>query len=191
MKTVNIKIEFYSFWHAGSGLSGNTDSDAMVNKDRDQLPIIPGKTLKGLIREAAEKINKLNSNLVSDTFIKEVFGLRQGGKEGSNDLQEEAKCFFSSAQVSQKLQLGIDKKNISMLYHTVSSTAINEKGQAKNHSLRQREVCIPLDLFASIEHFPNKEGYDTQLQYCLDWVKQMGTNRNKGLGRCKMSIINN
>ena len=190
MKTVNIKIEFYSFWHAGSGLSGNTESDALVNKDGDQLPIIPGRTLKGLIREAAEKINALNPNLVHTTFIQEVFGTRQD-TEGSNQYQEEAHCFFSSAQVSQKLQLGIDKENISMLYHTVSSTAINEKGQAKNHSLRQREVCIPLDLFASIEHFPNKEGYDTQLQYCLDWVKQMGTNRNKGLGRCKMSIINN
>ena len=54
MKDLNIKIEFFSPWHCGSGLSAGADADSLVIKDINGLPFIPGKTIKGLIREAVE-----------------------------------------------------------------------------------------------------------------------------------------
>ena len=54
MKDLNIKIEFFSPWHCGSGLSAGADADSLVIKDTNGLPYIPGKTIKGLIREAVE-----------------------------------------------------------------------------------------------------------------------------------------
>ena len=53
MKDITFKITFFSEWHCGSGLSSGSDLDALVIKDKDNFPFIPGKTLKGLIREAA------------------------------------------------------------------------------------------------------------------------------------------
>lgn len=48
MKDLNIKIEFFSPWHCGSGLSAGADADSLVIKDTNGLPYIPGKTIKGL-----------------------------------------------------------------------------------------------------------------------------------------------
>ena len=33
MKDLNIKIEFFSPWHCGSGLSAGADTDSLVIKD--------------------------------------------------------------------------------------------------------------------------------------------------------------
>ena len=83
----------------------------------------------------------------------------------------------------------VDKKLTDSLYQVISSTQIDESGQAKDQSLRQLEVTVPLTLYASIEHLL-KEEYKEQMQHCFNWIKQMGVNRNRGLGKCKFSIFN-
>ena len=55
-ETIRYTIEFYSDWHCGSGLASGAEADAVVIKDRDGLPYVPGKTIKGLVREAFEII---------------------------------------------------------------------------------------------------------------------------------------
>lgn len=54
MSNIKYTIEFYSQWHCGSGLSAGADVDALVVKDKDYMPYVPGKTIKGLVREAVE-----------------------------------------------------------------------------------------------------------------------------------------
>jgi len=49
---LNYKIKILSDWHIGSGLDSATDVDALVLKDDNKLPYIPGKTIKGLIKDA-------------------------------------------------------------------------------------------------------------------------------------------
>ena len=49
---MKYKVEFYSDWHCGSGLSSGSDIDSLVIKDEDGLPFVPGKTLKGQIGRA-------------------------------------------------------------------------------------------------------------------------------------------
>ena len=49
MNELNYKIEFFSEWHCGSGLSAGADIDALAIKDSDGLPYIPGKTLRLLM----------------------------------------------------------------------------------------------------------------------------------------------
>ena len=53
MRTIKYEIEFFSNWHCGSGLAAGADVDALVIKDNNGLPYVPGRTLKGLLREAA------------------------------------------------------------------------------------------------------------------------------------------
>lgn len=185
-KTIIYQIEFYNFWHSGSGLSGSTYADSIVNKTDENLPFIPGKTLKGLLRDAAERINELNSYFVSQDFINKVFG--KDGAKGEATKEDEAQAFFSNAYLSESLGENIVKNNlIENLYKTISSTQIDEFGQAKEGSLRQLEVTIPLTIYAKSEHFP--EGLEDQLTHCFNWIKQIGQNRNRGLGKCKFSIV--
>src|SRR5699024_10170830 len=95
-KTLIYQIEFFNYWHSGSGLAGSTYADSIVNKTERNLPFIPGKTLKGLLRDAAEKINELNPSLVSDKFISQVFG-KKSDEEGNNaNYKDEGQAFFTN-----------------------------------------------------------------------------------------------
>lgn len=53
-QNITFAIQFYSPWHCGSGLSAGADVDELVIKDKNGMPFVPGKTIKGLMREAAE-----------------------------------------------------------------------------------------------------------------------------------------
>ena len=54
MKTATLTITFFSWWHAGSGLGRGGDADALVIRDATGLPYLPGKTVKGLLRDAVQ-----------------------------------------------------------------------------------------------------------------------------------------
>jgi RAMP superfamily len=180
MAEIIYKIQFFDYWHTGSGLSGSTYADGIVNKNEDYLPLIPGKTVKGLLREAAKTIQELDNSLISTDFITSVFG----------DADNEPKCHFSNLTLSEKLAENIiTTNNQSALYHVITSTAIDENGQAKEGSLRQLEVTIPLTLYGVISDLPTAKTYEQELKHCFDWVKQLGLNRNRGLGRCQISIV--
>lgn len=185
-KKIIYQIDFFSYWHAGSGLSGSTYADSVVNKNENGLPVIPGKTIKGLLREAAENINQLDKNLVSDNFIVDVFGV---SADDTTNPAKEAKAFFTNATLSKKLSEDILEKDLTEnLYHVISSTRIDENGQANDGSLRQLEVSVPITLYGSIEQFPDSN-YENDLENCLKWIKQLGQSRNRGLGKCKFSIV--
>ena len=189
MKEIKYKIEFLSEWHIGSGLDSGADADSIVLKDENNLPYIPGKTLKGLLREAAEVINYYDSSLVTQSFIDDVFGEKPD--EDKNGKPKAAKSFFSDAfltdQVKKYFLTNPGKKQKQFLFMNLASTKIDDAGQAEDHSLRNMEVTIPLTLYAEIIDFPEK--YKSQVEYCLKYVKKLGLNRNRGLGRCKFSII--
>jgi len=184
MATLQYKIDFTSFWHTGSGLSSGTDSDLVVIKEKNGLPFIPGKTLKGLLREAAEIIHSYNSDIVTKEFIKTVFGERS--EEGVSANPDKAVCFFTDAYFSEDIKqyLNNNEEQKTMLYKNIASTKINSAGQAVDHSLRQMQVSIPLELYAEVIDLPNE--YKSQLENCFAWVKKMGLNRTRGLGRCKI-----
>lgn len=177
---MDYKIQFHSYWHAGSGLSGGTTADNEVIKTKDQLPFIPGKTLKGLLRAAASDLKDTETGLVTDEFIKEVFGVKDSS--GTD-------CWFSNAYLSDSLQnfLRVDTDTRNVLYQNVSSTAIGKNGQANPKSLRTMEVCVPLVLFAEIKNFPIEK--KRELESCMKYIKRLGTKRHRGFGRCDWSII--
>ena len=187
MATINYKIEFTSFWHTGSGLSSGTESDLVVLKDKNGLPIIPGKTLKGLLREAAEIINHFDNKLVSREFIDVVFG--ETPDESKSGVPKEALSFFTDATLSEKIRKHLSENEDlkSLLFKNITSTRIDDKGQTVDQSLRQMEATIPLELYAQIIEFPSE--YQGQIESCFAWVKKMGLNRSRGFGRCMLQTI--
>lgn len=189
MNTIEYHIEFFSYWHASSGLASSTYADLLVNKTREGLPYIPGRTLKGLLREAAETIRKLDPMYITDEFIIDVFGEAPTEKDLDKELATtEALCFFTNANLSTFLVNSISEEQKPFLFSILASTKIDEYGVATDTTLRQLEVTVPLILFASIENFPDKKDYKQQLLYCFQWIKRMGLNRSRGLGRCRFSM---
>lgn len=193
MQRLIYSVTFYSYWHVGSGLSGGASTNALVLKNSLGLPFIPGRTLKGLLRESAETMKSFHPGFIPGKFIDEVFGPRteEGASGQASEYEIGYGSFFGNAELSSELSSALakeqDGENLkSYLYHNISSTAIGKdgKGQALDHTLRRMQVTIPLNLYAYIDNFPDEEEYIQYMNRCFKWVKRMGVNRNRGLGRC-------
>jgi len=166
---MKYKITFYDFWHLSSGVSAGTKLDSLVVKDDIGLPYVPGKTLKGLVRENIELLDK---NKSSGIF----------GEEGSNI----AKSYFSNATLDKdtKEYLKNDDKLKKHLFDKVTSTKIGLNGIADDDTLREIEVVVPLTLQGEIQ-----TDEEELISQALLMIKQMGLNRNRGLGRCKVEVV--
>lgn len=172
-KTIDYTIQFYSQWHCGSGTSAGADVDELVIKDKCGMPFIPGKTLKGLVREAVENYMSFSGSS-DDALIEKAFG-----KEG----QTMGCMYFSNAVLEDKEYNAIVANNAQEhLYEKITTTAIGNNGIAKDHSLRSMEAVVPCTLYATVSDVP--EELETLLEQSLGLIKRMGQKRNRGLGRC-------
>jgi CRISPR/Cas system CSM-associated protein Csm3 (group 7 of RAMP superfamily) len=182
--TINYKITFLSDWHVGSGLGAGAETDAEILKNIDGLPYIPGKTIKGLIKDACNDIADINEAKISKDVMTEIFG----NYVGNSDKSESGSAFFGNATICIDESNEIIENNLQdFLFKNISSTAINEKtGIASSKSLRSMEVCMPIILQGSIEI---DEKHQEVIKLASKWVRHIGVNRNRGLGRCTISII--
>ncbi|MEJ2682664.1 MAG: RAMP superfamily CRISPR-associated protein [Gammaproteobacteria bacterium] len=51
-----LKITFLDYWHAGGSHGQGFHTQATVARDHDGLPYLPGRTLKGLLRDAVSQL---------------------------------------------------------------------------------------------------------------------------------------
>jgi len=175
---MKIIIEFFTYWHCGSGTSGGSRVDALVAKDKNGLPYIPGKTLKGHIREMAESLGDCK-------FLNLCFGGTADENEPCykiEDKEKEGVCYFSNAVLKES----VNKDLTSYLYKTISATKIDDKGLAVDKSLREIEVTVPLTLHATIEDCP--DSYKDKMKKAIRQIKRIGLNRSRGLGRCEIYV---
>ncbi len=194
---IKYKVEFFTDWHCGSGLAAGADVDALVVKDFQGLPYIPGKTVKGLLREAVEDIIRFRSgkNPAVDSkrskLAIEAFGYFDG-KSNSDETRSEmirGCAYFTNAQLPEEERATIVSKQLQpYLYRTVASTAIDDNGIAVEHSLRRTEVTVPCTLEGEILDLPEDKDFQGIITDALSYVKRLGQNRNRGLGRCAFSV---
>lgn len=172
------KIEFFSNWHCGSGLAAGADVDALVVKDQQGLPYVPGRTLKGLLREAATELAE------DPRIVNKIFGI--SGDESKGDQPTRVACAFFGNATLREGDAIFSQKLTPYLFQTFASTAIDDNGIAKDNSLRKIETVVPCTLTGTILNVPN-EGMDL-LEKSMAYIKRMGTGRTRGYGRCKIEI---
>ena len=166
---MRYKLTFLDYWHLGSGLSAGAKVDSSVVKDADGIAYVPGKTLKGLLREMAE--------LVDITFVSTCFG---------EEETQQGECYFSNATLEPSVHGYIRENHLQEnLYDTLSSTKITENGIAENGSLREIEVVVPLVFYGEITYCKEPE----KMEKTMKMLKRMGLNRNRGLGRCTFEVV--
>lgn len=174
---IKYTIEIFNYWHCGSGLSRGADTDALVIKDKNNLPFVPGKTIKGLMREAAEDYIYLAGEKDKEDLFKTLFG----------ETGNRSETHFGNAVLSKAEENWIiSNKAQKHLYSTIARTAIGEDGIAKEHSLRSMEVTVPCTLHGEIVNAP--EGAVVLLKQAVGMIKNLGSNRYHGLGRCIVKI---
>ncbi len=182
---IQAVIEILSYWHAGTGLGLGVLADAITLKDENRLPYLPGKTLKGLFREAFQILED-SGNIPSETTVK-YFG--EATSPDSEIINAESGCcFFTNANISKDLKNYLLERTNERdcLYETISSTKLNDKGMAEDKSLKTIEVCMPVTLSGIIE---TKES--TNFDYfkkAAGLIRNLGSHRHRGLGRCKITV---
>ena len=151
MSKVNIKykIEFHTDWHCGVGLAAGAGVDALTVKDKNGLPFVPGKTIKGLVREAVEeilfisgtidetKVIKDNGEIESKTTNRELFIETFGNSKDRNIIGD----LNQTKDESQKEQTSIDNYQE---MHQGKAFFANAKLQEKEARLLSQIMLVAL-----------------------------------------------
>ncbi len=184
MKEVKYNLQFMSDWSCGSGLDAGVESDVLPIKDAKGLPFVPGKTIKGILREAAEEINEVRSNQYA-AQIDALFGV---GADARDEGGQQGQAFFSDVVLPQKEAEEICSNGLQeQLFRRISFTAIQPNGIVKPHTLRTFEFCMPLTLKGSVWLYVEDEAVKTLLHQAFKWVRYIGIGKNRGFGRCIIS----
>jgi CRISPR/Cas system CSM-associated protein Csm3 (group 7 of RAMP superfamily) len=177
---ISYTIKFLSDWHAGSGLSSGAEADSSVIKCSKNLPYLPGKTIKGLFKDAL-----LDIGVIEKSTIDRLLGyeLKQGEKLVSTIP---GSLFFSNATLEREVSNEISYEMSNFLYRNQASTCINNKGIASSGSLRTIQVCIPVTLEGFIDGVNDDDV--KFIEKAFKYIRHVGVNRNRGLGRCQFKI---
>lgn len=195
----NMEFNIQSYWHIGSGAEGGAYADGLVLKDNQQLPYLPGKSIKGLLRDAftrAEK-NKWFDLTEYSSLVDVLFG-----NENNDGTTNQGILQISSAVLSsqEKNYLSQNPQAKSQLYKVTYSTAIDEEtGVAKNTSLRSMEVSVPMLLTAQVainqshpEFIKNpplsSEKLNEWLAQVVILITELGAKRHRGLGKVVVNV---
>ena len=189
MQNVVLSWEFLSFWQSSSGKGEHARLDAQTARDPQGLPILPGRTIKGLFREAAQQLalwGQLDQEEVISLFGKADDTEASTGK--GNGL-----LVFDSAYVSRELAAAYDKHELTdaMIYRDLAQTAIDkDTGSARDHSLRRIEVVVPLTLYSNVSLLAaSGPALDAAtLSKIAREVRYAGSLRKRGLGRVEVKV---
>ncbi|SMG45180.1 RAMP superfamily CRISPR-associated protein [Dethiosulfovibrio salsuginis] len=183
MKSILIEIQILSFWHAGSGIGRGSDLDAMVYRDVTGLPCLPGRTVKGILREGfqvCEDAGMLSSGKTAELFGSPATKERDSapGSLRFNDAQlpEPDRSYLASSEGALLRQ---------SLYSSFASTSLDENGLAKDYTLRTIELAVPVTLVTSVSSMTGSDVCLEDFIKACSVVRGIGGHRTRGLGRCR------
>lgn len=188
MPSALITFTFLSPWHMGSGFGEGANLDALPVKTAAGLPYIPGRSIKGLFREAVQlavECGQLSLQTTTDLF-------------GTNDktlsrYETTAGRFqFSSATMGEAMEQWAAAQNNSQavreLYMPLASTAIDANGLADANTLRKIEVALPVTLTATVSTTGTETDDLAILRKVAPLIRQAGSDRHRGLGRVQVTV---
>ena len=202
-----LKFSLSSYWRVSSGKGAAAVADSLVLRDGDGLPVLPGKAVKGLLRDAMEMATL--SGAVTKNRVERWFGSSLPGHssgEGGDDQERlleqgrfssrEGELWFGSATLptawtnwARASGSGNETQDIlGALFSLQASTAIDDDGTAKEGSLRVAEVAVPMELTAQVRGPGGDLSWLDDLRVSLPLLRALGSRRNRGFGRVDVSL---
>ena len=202
--SAKLTIEFTSYWRSGSGASGGGDVDTPALRDPLGLPYVPARQFKGLLREAAMRLEQAAASDWPSGTTDLLFGRRSTHADGSLP----AVLDFRDAKLDHDIEAAVrtEKKLAATLFVRLASTKIDAAtGAAASKTLRSFEAVVPVTLHAMMtfapasrrQRDPNSKKAIEQLNVC--WtdrideaaalVLALGGQRSDGLGRAILSVV--
>lgn len=193
-----LTVDIQHYWLPGTGRGGGAMLDATAHRDPKGLPVLPGRHLKGLLREALESAAAWGWAGYSG-LAAQLFGDRTESSVAEGIIPAAGTLRVSDARLPAELasQLANSahaarRARLARLYRVLAATRIDpDSGTAADQSLRSIEVVVPLRLHARIEPIPGAEppaDWPQRLQAVLPLIPAVGSKRNRGLGRALLSL---
>ncbi len=209
-RSARLCFELLGWWHPGTGRGDGVAADAVVLRDATGLPYLPGRTVKGLLREAvhlgaAAGLPGLNAAVEAQLFgtgladkgtTDRVRKLEEGrfrthaGSLRFNDAVLGATRTEAAAWRAWAASDG-GKVKVRELVSTLASTAIDPaSGTVRDQTLRTIEVVAPVTLWAPL----SVEGeapvpWASVGEAAALFLRAVGSHRTRGLGRCAVTIV--
>ena len=191
-----VKVELLDLWHAGTGRGQGRALDAVVMTDHQGLPYLPGRQLKGLLRDAMHCLETWG-HVLEGTELR-LFGGQSAADD--NDLRlrrsQPGSLAVSNAALDSNelawLCSDAGRQALPHLFVEVFSTAINHDGVAAEGSLRGVQMTVPLTLYAQIDLSAGNAAQASadmaHLKQAAGLVQQVGAYRSRGAGRARLSL---
>jgi len=186
-----LRFEILSYWQVGSGTTEMGTFDSRAARDALDLPMIPGKQVKGLCRQAVVDALSIKVPDLPEDSETTLFGTRALIGQPLLDNPSPANLRFDDARLPQadRDALAGKPERIAQLFRTRRSTAMTPEGVAKPHSLRFDEIVIPLTLEAEVTPLDGAPpDWEARLTKALPLLNAVGSGRTRGTGRVIVSF---
>ncbi len=190
---MKLTVDLKNYWHAGSGRGAGSVYDAIVHRDSDGLPVLPGRHLKGLLRDACARAEAWGWEGFTAGVTATLFG--QATESASGRPPKPGCLRVSDATLPEDLVRWLateGREYLPHLFNGLYSTAVEHKtGTAREHSLRGMEVTVPLTLTAMVTPVTGMaapEAWEQRLRSVLCLIDSVGAHRSRGLGRAVLTL---
>lgn len=188
-----LQFEISSYWHVGTGGGIHGGLDASQLRDHDGLPYLPGRSVKGLVREALRQGEALG-HLKAGTCIAYCGEAGFDTSQRNIPVTQPGKLLFSDARLhdGERAKLSSASPEVkARLFRTLQSTAIEQStGVAKDATLRTIEVSVPMTLYADLGSLSTDDKKWTEdLIAVLPLIRGVGAHRTRGLGRVSVRVV--
>lgn len=170
------------------GYGANIDKDSVF--DDAGLPFIPGKRVKGVIREQAEVYNKFA--VKKDDFVVNLFG-KAGQTDKSIERLTVSNFFLDDYQSNRNAILALARKEVlsksevQEFFTTIRMmTRIYDDGIASDNSLRTFRVLKRGLVFRGEIEFDSE--LLPHIENIISLTRRIGSSRNRGLGHIKCTL---
>jgi CRISPR-associated protein Csx10 len=203
-----IRLSMQSDWHVGSGMGRPGNIDRLIARDADDLPFVPAKTLRGIWRDACERLCRgLDDGRLGawSRLVDQLFGSQPGlaDKDPTERHNAPANAPLGSAvQVgaarippSLRQQLArADRRLRQALTFIKPGVKIDRRsGSAQTDFLRFEEVARKGTILEAecrlLVDAPNREVASALLIASAKLVERLGGKRRRGPGRCRLEIL--
>ena len=202
-----IDVSLLSFWRSGTGAGAYGSLDAVCAVDHNGLPYLPGRHLKGLLREAVRKAEAFgwfgDDQAPVSNWSQFLFG-----EPGFVSDNSEVGVIVRHNAITTPGVLRVDSAHILApesgailanpelvphLFQVLRTTAMDKRtGAAKHKSLREEQVAVPLslefkiNLIDSAVYPENAKPWTEILEAALPLIRAVGQKRTRGLGRARL-----
>lgn len=170
-----VEIQFLDWWIAGTGGSGEGDTDMELTRDAEGCPALPGTQVKGTLRDTANAFGLLNAAM-SEWLGQEGNAQAELRFGALARLPDEDRAIFAREPEARAALFGLFR-----------ATAIHEaNGLARTETLRSARVAVPMTVTLRLDWIGNGDPPDTWIE-ALDRVLALtpafGKLKNDGMGR--------